>query len=70
MILTDLVAKMPDATLDELREQMKKLTRVEVSITTLWRILDALGLSRKKSPAGQQKPIRKNKPGLKRRNKS
>jgi transposase len=70
MILTDLVAKTPDATLDELREQMKKLTRVEVSITTLWRILDALGLSRKKSPSGQQKPIRKNKPGLKRRNNS
>jgi transposase len=70
MTLSDLVAKTPDATLDELRQQMKKLTRVEVSVTTIWRALDALGLSRKKSLSGRQKPIRKNKPGLKRRNKS
>jgi hypothetical protein len=37
--------KTPEATLDELREQMKKLTRVEISITTIWRALDSLGLS-------------------------
>src|SRR5262245_45145097 len=48
MILTELVAKSPDATLDQLREQMKKWTRIEVSVPTIWRALDALGLSRKK----------------------
>ncbi len=58
MILTSLVAKTPDATLDELREQIKKQTRVEVSVPTVWRALDALGLSRKKSLSGPQRPIR------------
>jgi putative transposase len=37
MILTDLVSKTPDATLEELREQIKKRARVEVSIATIWR---------------------------------
>src|SRR5215468_5617117 len=35
MILTDLVAKSPGATLEELRERMKKQARVEVSVTTI-----------------------------------
>ena len=52
MILTSLVAKTPDATLDELRERIKKQTRVEVSVPTIWRALDALGLSRKKNYSG------------------
>jgi len=47
-VLSDLVAKSPDATLDELREQMKKQARVAVSVTTIWRGLDNLNLSRKK----------------------
>jgi transposase len=53
MILSDLVAKTHEATLDELRERMKKLTRVEVSVTTIWRALDALDLSRKKVYPGR-----------------
>lgn len=57
MILTDLVAEFPDATLDELREQLKKKARVEVSVPTIWRALEALGLPLKKSPNRQQKPI-------------
>jgi transposase len=48
MILTDLVAQSPDATLDELREQMKKKARIEVSVPTICRALQALGLSLKK----------------------
>ena len=48
MILTDLVAKSPDATLEELCEQMKKKARVEVSVPTICRALQSLGLSRKK----------------------
>ena len=47
--LTDLVAAIPDATLDELREQIKKKARLEVSLSTICRGLQWLGLSRKKS---------------------
>jgi len=49
MILSDLVAESPDATLDELRERMKKKTRVEASAPTISRALQSLGLSRKKN---------------------
>lgn len=60
MILTDLVAQSPDATLDELREQIKKKARVEVSIPTICRALQSLGLSRKKNyPSGRGRPDRK-----------
>jgi transposase len=53
MILTDLVAQSPDATLDELREQIKKKARVEVSVPTICRALQSLGLPRKKNyPSG------------------
>lgn len=49
--LPDWVAATPDATLDELREQLKKQARVTVSLSTICRGLQALGLSRKKVPA-------------------
>ena len=55
--LPALVTAMPDATLDELRGQLKKRTRVEVSLSTVCRSLQALGLSRKKSLSGLPKPI-------------
>ena len=54
--LTDLVAASPDATLSELREQLKKKGRLEASIATIWRGLEALGLSRKKRPGATTKP--------------
>jgi len=57
-MLPALVRAMPDATLDELRVQLKKKTRVEVSLSTICRGLQALGLSRKKSPSGPPKLIR------------
>lgn len=60
--LPDLVAATPDATLDELRTQMKKKARVEVSLSTICRGLQALGLSRKKSPSSRPKPTPKNAP--------
>lgn len=66
MILTELVAESPDATIEELREQLKKRTRVEASIPTIWRALDALGLSRKKSRSAMTKPIRSSGPRSKR----
>ena len=56
--LPDLVAATPDATLDELRAQMGKKARVAVSLSTLCRGLQALGLSRKKSPSAPPKPTR------------
>jgi transposase len=62
MILTELVAESPDATLEELREQMKKRARVEASVPTIWRALDELGLSRKKSRSVTTKPIRSSEP--------
>jgi transposase len=60
--LPDLVAATPDATLDELRTQMKKKARVAVSLSTICRGLQALGLSRKKSPSSRPKPTPKSVP--------
>jgi transposase len=53
--LPALVAATPDATLEELGEQMKKKMRVEVSLSTICRGLQALGLARKKSPSSRLK---------------
>jgi transposase len=66
--LPELVTAMPDATLDELREQLKKKARVEVSLSTLCRGLQALGLSRKKSPSSPLKPTLKSAPRSKSNN--
>jgi transposase len=52
LLLADLVAKSPDAALEELRDQIKKQARVKLSVPTIWRALDALGLSRKKVRSG------------------
>jgi len=54
--LPALVAATPDATLDELRVQLKQKARVGVSLSTLCRGLQALGLSRKKSPSARPQP--------------
>jgi transposase len=66
-VLPDLIAAMPAATLDELRAQLKKTARVEVSLSTVCRGLQALGLSRKKSPSGPPQPIPTSGPRSKRR---
>lgn len=60
--LPGLVAARPDATLDELCEQMKKKGRVAVSLSTLCRALQALGLSRKKSLSSPPKLTPKSEP--------
>ena len=60
--LPDLVAATPDATLAELREQRKKRARVAVSLSTRCRGLQALGLSRKKSPSARPKLTSKSAP--------
>ncbi len=61
--LTALVAASPDATLAELRAAMRKKSRVVVSLSTICRGLQALGLSRKKSPNSPPKPTRQREPG-------
>ena len=55
--LAALVAATPDASLDELREQVEKKTRVSVSRSTIGRGLQALGLTRKKRPSAPLKLI-------------
>lgn len=57
-VLRNLVAEQPDATLAELREGIRKNKRVDVSVSTVWRWLQALALTRKKSPGGQAKRTR------------
>src|SRR5262245_4030686 len=52
-----LVAKVPDATLAELRGEIKKQLRLEVSMGTVWNLLDALRLTRKKRPAARGRQI-------------
>jgi transposase len=62
-ILSDLVAESPDLILEKLRERLKKKARVEVSIPTIWRALDALGISRKKRLSGPPKRAKLKGPG-------
>lgn len=57
--LAKLVDLSPDATLDELRLQMKNKVRLQVSTSTICRGLQALGLPRKKSRNAPPKPILK-----------
>jgi transposase len=61
-ILGQLVAEFPDATLEELRQHLKTKIRIKVSVSTIWRGLDTLSLTRKKSPASRRKPTQKNVP--------
>ena len=61
-VLDQLVAEFPDATLDELRHLLKKKIRVKVSVSTIWRGLEKLSLTRKKSPASRRKPMQKSAP--------
>ena len=56
--LAALGAEQPDATRAELRAGSRKRKRVSVSVSTVWRWLDALALTRKKSPVGRVKRTR------------
>lgn len=50
-VLTALVADRPDQTLAELRDELRKQTRTRVSVSTVWRSLEALHVTVKKRPA-------------------
>ena len=51
MTLAELVARKPDSTLEELRRQLRLETKVEVSISTIWRGLERIEFTQKKDPA-------------------
>jgi transposase len=57
--VVDFVAAKPDVTIGELRQEIKKKLRVELSVGAVWNVLDALGLTRKKvSPRPRSRPAR------------
>ena len=62
LLLFDLVAATPDATLAELGQQLQKKTRLKVSQSTICRGLQTLTLTVKKRPSAPPKPTRKNAP--------
>lgn len=48
----------PDATLAELQEQVQQKLRVRVGLSTVWRGVESLGVTRKKRVSGPRKPMR------------
>ena|SRR5919109_1942373 len=48
LTLAELVARYPDATLEELRQQLRRETKVEASISTIWRGLERIEFTQKK----------------------
>jgi len=60
--LAELVAEFPDATLEELRELLRRRCRLSVSVNTVWRGLQRIDFTLKKSRAGRAKPVRKSEP--------
>src|SRR5262245_24515868 len=52
-------AEFPGATLDELRELLRRRCHISLSINTVWRGLQQIGFTLKKSPAAPGKPARK-----------
>jgi transposase len=60
--LAGLVAEFPDATLGELRELLRRRCRLSVSSNTVWRGLQQIDFTLKKSPAGRAKRARKSGP--------
>jgi transposase len=47
-VLAEIVSKNPDATLEELREELNKKTKVSISVTTVWRRLEDIEVTLKK----------------------
>ena len=62
LLLAELVAKFPDATLEELRQLLRRRGRLSVSLNTVWRGLREIDFTLKKSHAGRGKPARRSEP--------
>jgi len=62
LLLAELVAKFPEATLEELRALLRRRGRVSVCVNTVWRALQQIDFTLKKSHAGRAKPVRKSEP--------
>jgi transposase len=54
--LAEFIDTAPDATLEELRELLRRRSRLSVSINTVWRAVDALGITVKKRRVAPAKP--------------
>ena len=54
------VTRQPDIALEELRLRLRRREQVRVSVPTLYRVIKALGLPRKKRPSSPAKSTRKN----------
>jgi transposase len=62
--LAELTAEFPDATLDELRQLLRRRCRLQVCLNTVWRALQRLDWTLKKRAAAPAKPLRKSAPPL------
>jgi transposase len=49
--LLDLVAKEPDLTLEEIRDQLRREKKLEVAVSSVWRFYDRHEITFKKNPA-------------------
>jgi transposase len=54
LTLAELMARHPDATLEELRQQLRRETEVEASISTMWRSLGRIEDTQKKTKLAQE----------------
>ena len=59
------IAATPDATLAELQEQVQQKLRVRVGVSTIWRGVETLGVTRKKRVSAPRKPMPKCEPPFK-----
>jgi len=64
------IAATPDATLAELQEQVQRKLRVRVGVSTVWRGVERLGVTRKKRVSGRRKPMRRPGPPFRNSNRS
>jgi transposase len=62
--LAELVAEFPDATLEELRQLLRRRCRLQVCLNTVWRALQRLDWTRKKRAAGPGRPLPSSAPPL------
>jgi transposase len=62
--LAKLTAEFPDATLEELRQLLRRRCRVRVCLNTVWRALQRLDWTRKKRVAAPGRPLPRSVPPL------